>query len=217
VKLACAVGLVVALASELVVAPAYAAPDCAGEADQLRAHLEEADTNTFRWNLAWSVLFGAAAVGQVVLAVTETKPFGTFDDAYRDTMYVGAAKATIGVLSRVVTPLSFTVPDRNADRCAELVALRASLTTIAKKERQSFWLTHLGGTALNLAGVGLLWYRHSFKDGAISFAMSFPIGPIGAYTMPRASWHRWREQNASWSVGITVHPEHTMFSLAGQM
>lgn len=212
-KLVATAGLIIAL----VAAPAYAGPDCASDADQLRAHLEQADTNTFRWNLAWGVLFGAAAVGQVVLAVTETKPFGTFDDAYRDTMYVGAGKATIGVLSRVITPLSVSMPARNEDRCAELIALRASLTKIAKKERQSFWLTHLGGTALNLAGAGLLWYRHSFKDGAISFAMSFPIGPISAYTMPRKSWHLWREQRASWAVTVAVQPEHTMFSIAGQM
>jgi len=213
VRLVAAAGLVVAL----LAAPALAGPDCASDADQLRAHLERADTNTFRWNFAWSVLFGAAAVGQVVLAVTETKPFGTFDEAYRDTMYVGAAKATIGLASRVITPLTFDVPARNEDRCAELVALRAALTKIAKKERQSFWLTHLGGTALNLAGGSLLWYLHSFKTGAISFAMSFPVGPISAYTMPRKSWHLWREQRASWAVTVAVNPESTMFSIAGEM
>ena len=201
----------------IVASPAHASPDCAVDADLLRTHLDQAARATFRWNLAWGILFGGAAVGQVVLAVTETKPFGTFDTAYRDTMYVGAGKAAIGFASRVVMPLGVAVPARSDDRCAELVALRASLTTIAKKERQTFWLTHLGGTALNLAGAAFLWHRHSFSTGAISFAMSFPVGPISAYTLPRKSWHLWRAQRASWSVAIAVHPEHTLFTVAGEI
>jgi len=197
--------------------PAHAEPACASDADLLRSHLDQAARATFRWNLAWGVLFGGAAVGQVVLAVTETKPFGTFDAAYRDTMYVGAAKATIGMASRIVMPIGVSVPPRSADRCAELVALRASLMTIAGKERRTFWLTHLGGTALNLAGAVYLWHRHSFSTGAISFAMSYPVGPISAYTLPRKSWHLWRDRRASWSVAIAVHPEHTMFTVAGEI
>ena len=60
--------------------------------------------------------------------------------------------------------------------------LRASLTKIAKKERRAFWLTHLGGTALNLASAALLWYRHDLRTGIISFAISYPVGPLSAYT-----------------------------------
>jgi hypothetical protein len=206
-----------ALAAVLASVPAHAAPDCAADADRLRAHLEQADRATFRWNTTWTVLFGAAAVGQVVLAVAEIKPFGTFDAATRDTYYVGAAKATLALGTRVFTPLRVSIPSPNADRCAELLALRASLKVIAKKERQGFWLGHFGGMALNLAASGFLWSRHSFTDGAISFGMSYPVGLLHTYTMPRKSWHLWRSERASWSVSVALHPERTMFSIAGEM
>ena len=54
-------------------------------------------------------------------------------------------------------------------------------------------------------------------DGAISFAMSFPVGLAGTYSMPRKSWHLWRAERSSWSVAVAVHPERTMFSLAGEI
>jgi hypothetical protein len=206
-----------ALVAVVGASPAQAAPDCAGEADRLRAHLEQARDSAFRWNTTWAILFGTAAVGQVVLAVTETKPFGTFDEATRDTYYVGAGKATLALATRIVTPLRVSVPARSDDRCAELVALRTSVTAIAKKERQSFWLGHVGGLVLNLAASGFLWHRHSFSDGALSFAMSFPVGLASTYTMPRKSWKLWRAERASWSVAVGLHPERTMFSIAGEM
>lgn len=212
-KLAVVAGFGVILAS----VPAQAAPDCAADADRLRAHLEDAETKTFRWNTTWSVLYGAAAVGQIVLVAIETKPFGTFDTAYRDTLYVGAGKATLALALRLVSPLRVSVPARSEDRCAELVTLRSTLTTLAKQERNAFWLGHIGGLALNLGASAFLWNRHTFTAGAISFAMSFPVGLAGTYTMPRKSWHLWRAEHASWSVAVAVHPERTMFMLAGEI
>ena len=168
------------IAAMLGASPVHAAADCAADADRLRAHLEQADTATFRWNTTWTVLFGAAAVGQVVLAVTEYKPFGTFDEATRDTYYVGAGKATLAFATRVFTPLRVSVPAPNEDRCTELVALRASLKAVANKERQGFWLGHTGGLLLNVAASAYLWNRHSLTDGAIAFAMSYPRSPSAA-------------------------------------
>jgi hypothetical protein len=192
------------------------AADCAADADRLRAHIEEADVNTSRWQLAWTIVFTTAAAGQFALALAEWNPFGEFDDKYRDTLLVGGTKATIGIGSRVLFPLRAHVPAPNADRCVELAELRKSITKLGKKERQSFWLTHLGGTALNLAGVGVLWYLHSFKAGAISFAMSYPVGVTSAYTLPRKSWKLWREEKASWTVGILPGDERTMFVVGGE-
>ncbi|MBA3455886.1 MAG: hypothetical protein H0T42_22505 [Deltaproteobacteria bacterium] len=207
----------IVLATVLAASPARAQPDCTADADRLRAHLEQADRATFRWNTTWAILFGTAAVGQVVLAVTEIKPFGTFDAATRDTYYVGATKATLALATRVFTPLRVSIPAPSADRCSELIALRASLSSIANKERQGFWLGHLGGFVLNVAASGLLWHRHSFNDGALSFAMSFPVGLASTYTMPRRSWHLYRAERASWSVGLAIHSERTMFSLSGEI
>lgn len=197
-------------------APRAEAADCATDADRLRTHLEQADISTSRWQLAWTIAFSAAAAGQFALALTEWNPFGEFDDTYRDTLLVGGTKATIGVGSRLIFPLRAHVPAPNADRCVELAELRRSITALGKKERQSFWLTHIGGTALNLAGVGVLWYLHSFKTGALSFAISYPVGITSAYTLPRKSWHLWRDEKASWTVGIAPHREHTLLVLGGE-
>jgi hypothetical protein len=186
-------------------APGAARADCARDADALRAHLTSQAHGVRMWNTLWAIGFGVAAAGQFALAATKTNPLGAFDRDFEESLYVGGAKATIGFASRVVMPLRVDIPGPDADRCHELAQLRASLTKIAKDERQTFWLTHLGGLALNLTGAVILWERRSFTVGAVSFATSFPIGPIGAYTMPRGSWHRWRDERGSWSIALVPH------------
>lgn len=208
------------LAAVLVVGPLHLrearAADCTVEADRLRTHLEQAQISTSRWQLAWTIVFTTAAAGQFALALAEWNPFGEFDDKYRDTLLVGGSKATIGIGSRLIFPLRAHVPAPNADKCVELAELRKSITRLGKKERQSFWLTHLGGTALNLAGVGVLWYLHSFKTGALSFAISYPVGITSAYTLPRGSWKLWREEKSSWTVGVQPSREGTMLVVGGE-
>lgn len=195
--------LVVALA---VPARAAHANDCATEAAELRTHLTVEKRRAFRWNTAWAIAFGAAAAGQLTLALTKYRPIGEFDRDYEETLYVGAAKASIGVAARLVLPLRITVPPPAADPCSDVVALRSALADAGRRERRSFWLTHLGGTALNLAGAALLTHRRSFKVGAISFAISYPVGPANAYTQPRRSWKLWRERRATWAVGLSAGP-----------
>jgi hypothetical protein len=185
----------------LAASPAQAA--CERDADRLRAHLEEADRHTSRWNLAWTIVFGTAVAGQMTLALTEWNPLGPFDKKYEDTLYVGASKASLGFLSRVIMPLHVDVPPRDEDRCVELAALRKATTKLAKKERQTFFMTHIGGMVLNLTGVAVLWARNDFKTGAISFAIAYPVGITSAYTLPRASWRLWRSEAANWNVTPT--------------
>jgi hypothetical protein len=209
--------LVVALVLAASAPGPRAAADCAQDADRLRAHLVEAAPRVHTWNFAWAIGFGGAAAIQVALAATETNPFGAFTADYQETLYVGAAKAAIGAAARFVLPLHVEIPPPVADRCVELAALRSSLETIARKERRTFWLTHLGGLALNLSGAALLWHRRSFAVGATSFAISFPIGPISAYTMPRSSWHRWRDEHATWAVAISPHDGGGILSIRGQL
>jgi hypothetical protein len=210
-----AVVLAAVLASSAVAHAQPATVDCAPDADRLRAHLEQAERSTFRWNLGWTIAFGAASAGQVALALGEWNPLGEFDAKYRDTLYVGAAKAGIGFASRLVMPLRAHVPPPQADRCAELVALRTSIGELARKERRLFWLTHLGGMALNLAGAGILWHRHSFATGATSFVISYPVGLASAYTLPRKSWKLWRVEGAQWMVTASASGEHATLGLRG--
>lgn len=208
--MACAIGLVGALAPE-----ARADVACAADAARLRAHLTEAARATRRWNVGWGVGFAAAAVGQGAFVAAEVNPLGPYDDEARDTLYVGAAKATLALATRVVMPLGVDLPPEQDDRCAELRALRRELAAIATKERRTFWLTHLGGAALNLAGAGVLWWRHSFEAGAVSFAISYPVGVLSAYTLPRASWRRWRAEAGTWSVAVVPGRDRTTVLVGG--
>jgi len=181
------------------------AEGCDAEATALRAHLEREAGSAQTWTTVWAVMFGAAAAGQLGFALAEVDPLGgEFTDETRDTLYAGTVKASIGVAARVFMPLRISVPGKIGDSCAELPALRAALAEAAKQERRSFWLTHVGGTALNLAGAAVLAWRHSFKVGAISFAISYPVGPTSAYTQPRRSWRLWRERQLAWSVGAST-------------
>lgn len=193
-----------------------AAADCAADATALRAHLTEQAPRVRTWNLAWGIAFGAAAAGQVALAATQEKPLGTFDKDYQETLYVGAAKATLGAGARLVMPLRIRIPAIDPDPCTDLAHLRASLAKIGRQERQTFWLTHLGGIAVNLTGAFILWHRRSFAVGAVSFLISSPVGPISAYTMPRGSWHRWREERASWGVAVLPHDGGWLLGAAGE-
>lgn len=192
------------------------AEDCAASAQRLRSHLEAADVGVSRWQLAWTIAFGAGAAASAGLALAEYKPFGTFDDNYRDTLWVSAAKSTIGFASRVVMPLRVSIPAKTSgDRCGELAALRASVTKLGKKEHNTFWLTHIGGAALNLAGGLVLWHRRSLGVGAVSLAISYPVGLASVYTLPRGTWHLWREEAASWTVGVVPTEDATLVVLGG--
>lgn len=206
-------GLVIALAA---VAPRAAAAQaeaaaCDEEAVELRAHLVAEARWARRWNTAWAISFGGVAAAQLALGLSRTNPFGPFDRDYEETVYVGAAKAGVGMLVRLVMPLRVRVPARIGEPCADVAALRAALADVGRRERRSFWLTHLGGTALNLAGAAVLAYRRSLSVGAVSFAISYPIGPLHAYTAPRRSWHRWRAHRASWSVGASAGAATTVW------
>lgn len=205
--------IVAAVVGVLASRPAHA--DCAAEADRLRAHLTSVEPAVFRWNTTWAVVLGVGAVAQFTVAATKTNPFGTFDANFEEAMYVGGTKAAIGMLARIVTPLRVRLPAPDPDRCAELTALRASVKKLARQERQNFWLTHLGGTAMNLAGGLLLWHRRSFRVGAISVLTSVPVGWAIAYTLPRKTWHLYREESPSWALTASAGDDHATVGIAG--
>jgi hypothetical protein len=80
-------------------------------------------------------------------------------------------------------------------------------------------MTHLGGLAVNLAGGAILWHERSFRVGLVSVLVSLPIGPFTAYTMPRGAWHRWRDEKASWTVGVggTANGDGVVLSVGGEL
>jgi hypothetical protein len=191
--------------------------DCEQEATELRAHLDDESGRAKRWNTVWAILFGAAAIGQAAFAIAEVDPLGgDFDDDTRDTLWVGTGKATLAFGSKVILPLKIPVPARTSDACTDASTMRKALREAAKREKRSFWLTHLGGTAINLGAATYLTLQHSLKVGAISFAVSFPVGPASAYTQPRRSWKKLRQLEPTWTVGASTSADGGTLWVGGQ-
>lgn len=181
---------------------AHARPDCGGEARELRDHLTRESRRAETWNTLWGLGFGAATMGQILLAHEEINPTGEFDDAYREQMYVGSIKASLGLGSKLVFPLRIHVPSPVSDACEDVRRLQKALATAAVKERKSILLTIIGGTIVNLSGAIWLWLRHDFKTAATSFATGVPIGPISAFTQPRGSMKLHKKKRVEWMAGL---------------
>lgn len=186
----------------MVVQPRAATASCVEEAELLRTHLTAESRRARIWNTAWAIGFGVAAAGQMTLALTETKPFGTADTDFKEQMYVGTTKASLGLAVRLVLPLRIRVPAAEGDPCSDVTVLRGALAEAGRRERRAVWFTVIGGTAVNLAGAMLLWQRRNFETGALSFATGVPVGPFSAFTQPRKSWRLWKERRATWTVGV---------------
>jgi hypothetical protein len=175
--------------------PAKAGP--CGDASALRAELEHESERAGQWNLAWRIGFTGTAVGQLALAASGTLGH---DDA--QAAWVGGVKSSLGALTQWFSPLRIDVPAATGDACAESAALRAAAERAARDERRTFWLSHLGGLAVNIGGALVLAERASWKTGLLSFAIGYPVGLLSTYTMPRASWHRVREP--AWTANIVA-------------
>jgi hypothetical protein len=173
------------LAAICVARTASAAP-CEADSASIRAHLTDEAQRAHRWNLVWGLGFGAAAVGQLALGIDPTH---SLDRDLEQAAYVGAAKATVGALGHVVTPLVVEVPPPVPDACADLAALRAAAIRTAARERTTFWLNQIGALAVNATGAVVLGERTTWANAGESFALGYAVGLISTYTMPRGSWH----------------------------
>src|SRR3954447_9226771 len=140
----------------LMLARSAQAGDCATDAASIRAHLVDEAQRAHRWNLGWGLGLGAIAAGELVLGLD---PTGSFDRDFKQSAYVGAAEATIGVLGFAILPLKINVPAASSDACADLSALRAAAARTAKLEREQFWMQHVGGLIVNTAGMAYLAYE----------------------------------------------------------
>ncbi len=181
---------------------AHARPDCGGEAHELRTYLTRERGKAETWNTLWALGFAGATVGQVLLASERINLFGEFDAAYREQMYVGSIKASLGLGSKLVFPLRIHVPEPAADECDDVRRLKKAIAIAADKERKSILLTIIGGTIVNLSGSIWLWARHDFKTAATSFATGVPISPISALTQPRNAMKLYKRKRVEWIAGI---------------
>ena len=171
-----------------------AAADCAQEATELRAHLEDQSKRANTWNWVWRITFTTAAVTTFTVGIAD--PFPTL----REGLFVSSGKATIGALARWILPLRIEVPAADADACADVAALRKAVTKVAKKQKSLFWLGHFGGIAVNLGGAGIVWYTSTLGQAGLSIAIGYPVGVLSNYTMPRGSWRLYRERESSWTT-----------------
>jgi len=162
---------------------AHAEP-CAREAAELRATLERDADRAAQWNLDWRLAFTALAAAQTALAITPS-----LDHETREAAWVGAAKASTGMITCWAMPLHIEAPPPLADACADAAALRIAVARAAHDERNAFWLDHVGSLVVNIAGAIVLAERTRWQAGALSFALGYPVGLLHTYTMPRGSWH----------------------------
>ncbi|HSD87008.1 MAG TPA: hypothetical protein VLB44_05815 [Kofleriaceae bacterium] len=165
---------------------------CDAEVAELREALGKEAHWADTWNTVWRLTFTTTAVG--------TAAVGFWDPihSWQAGLYVSAGKSTVGALARWIMPLRIHVPPPTNDACADLQALHDEIKRIAKKEKSLFIMGHIGGIVLNGLGGYIVYKYSSAGQAALSVGVGYPIGLISNYTMPRRSWHRWRDH--TWDV-----------------
>jgi hypothetical protein len=185
---------------------------------EIEAVLARDARNARRWDLGWAATFGVLAGAQLGMAVAEWAPLQDFDDKVEASLYVGAIKSGIGSVSHLVLPLRVARPGpRSGDACADLAAAERALQESAKKERETFYLNHLGSLALNVGGLLYLGlHDDAWKEGVMSFALGYPVGLLSTYTQPRRAWHLGRRAPtiAAWNLGAVRRSGYTGLQLS---
>jgi hypothetical protein len=193
--------------------------DAADRAATLRARLDREREKAARWRLGWGIGFGVAAIGQGALVIAEVTPLGEYDEAAEASLMAGTAKSIVGLGARVITPVKVPRPAVTGDACTDLANAEAALAKAAKSEKQSFFLNHIGGLAVQIGAtlyIGLS-VDDAWTDAAISFAMGYTIGTLSTYTQPRGAWHEHRRsaEERTWQVAPLVSPNTRGLAIVG--
>ena len=180
------------------------------EAQRVRIErlLADQDWRAHLWNLGWGIGFGGAAVGQLVFAVRpQWAPIITVNDKMQKSLYISAGKAGLASVARLILPLRVTHPHiaPGTEPCAALAEAERALAVTARREKNSFWLNHIGSLVANISGALILGLGyHAWGQAALSLAVGYPVGLISIYTEPRAAWHANRSR--SWVSGVSAAP-----------
>jgi hypothetical protein len=195
----------------------------AAPAVELSAHEREIDKavcedfdRAAKWNFAWTATFAIAAVGSAGTAAFA--PGGWFEKNTRAGLYVTAAKATVGVLAKLLDPLSINVEGLCGDRHPASAGVRhAFLVEAAQRERHTLILNVFGGLAVNTIGLLYLGYgRGAWESAWISFGIGSAVGVAAAITAPVQSWILDRRlDRPSIAVVPTIGRGSTGMALAG--
>ncbi|HEY5938677.1 MAG TPA: hypothetical protein VIU61_28695 [Kofleriaceae bacterium] len=181
--------------------------DCATEATELRTRMLRERSSAYTWNSAWIIAYGSVALLQFSFVAAQAKPFSTYDQEYEDSSIVGGTKAALGFLLRTLRPLELYVPEAHPEPCVDVKALRAAVEKAGRRERATFYLTLFGGTAVNLIGGAILWSRHDFGAGALSFATGAPAGPLSGWSQPRWAWRTWSDNRTAWATALAPNTD----------
>jgi hypothetical protein len=141
------------------------------------------------WNVAWAATFGIAAIGSASYAAFAPDGWiGAGDD--RAALYVTAAKASVGVVAKLVDPLDIDVKDLCHDsRPTSVKARHASLVEAAEREHRALSLNIVGGVTINALGLLYLGYgRGDWHSAWISFGIGTAVGVASTLTAPVQSW-----------------------------
>jgi hypothetical protein len=140
------------------------------------------------WNTAWASIFGVAAVGSAGIAALA--PGDWIDSDHRAGLYVTAAKATVGVVAKLVDPLDIDVEGAcRHSRPASARDRHALLVEAARRERRTLIPNVVGGLAVNTFGLIYLGYvRGAWSSAWISFGIGSAVGVASAITAPLQSW-----------------------------
>ena len=204
--------------------------------DQIAEILDHDATRAEYSRVAWGTFFGVAAAVELGGAAADYAPFQTETHTVRAAEIVSGSKAAIASLSQVILPLRIdriapAMPGTTNSACHELASAENALRIAAHRERNSFYLNHVGGIALAVAGMLVLGIgEHSWGQAGLSVAEGYPIGLASTYTLPRAAWHAWRDGlpsttsakatpsifDRSWIAGPVVLPGYAGLGLSAQ-
>jgi hypothetical protein len=169
-----------------------------------------------KWSLAWTATFAVAAVGSAGTAAFVPRDW--IENETRAGLYVTAAKATVGVLAKLLDPLRIDVKGLCGDRHpASAKARHALLVQAAQRERHTLVLNIFGGLAVNTIGLLYLGYgRGAWESAWISFGVGTAVGVASALTAPVQSWILNRRlDRTSIAVVPTIGRGSTGMALAG--
>jgi hypothetical protein len=161
--------------------PAMAAPvvDLGAREREIDDAVCEDFDRAAKWNLAWTATFAVAAVGSAGTAAFA--PGDWFERDTRAGLYVTSAKATVGVLAKLLDPLSINVEGLCGDRHPAPANVRhAFLVEVAQRERHTLILNVFGGLAVNTIGLLYLGYGRGAWESA-----GFP-----SVSAPQSAWRR---------------------------
>jgi hypothetical protein len=185
--------------------PAMAAPavDLGAREREIDDAVCEDFDRAAKWNLAWTATFAVAAVGSAGTAAFA--PGDWFEKDTRAGLYVTSAKATVGVLAKLLDPLRIDVEGLCGDRHpASTRARHVLLVEAAQRERHTLILNVFGGLAVNTIGLLYLGYgRGAWESAWVSFGIGSAVGVASALTAPVQSWILNRRLDRS---GIAVVP-----------